>query len=199
MRIANNPQNNITDENFSDHIDILDYEKLTYVKKIKSNTSITLSVRILCCHNVKDMADNYCSTQKNTIAEKQLCDYDNKPKNIHFHIYPNSDESINPGNYFLAFVENADFRHSIQNISEELSALVNWLNIDVNILRLYIFTFGNPAFQTRNIDHIENLINKLLYKDINRRCLFNKINISLSTKEYLTISLQKKELFFTVS
>jgi hypothetical protein len=199
IRISKNPQNNIKDENFSDYIDIFDYEKLTQVKRIKLNTNITLSVRILCCHNVKNIPSNYCTKNKNTSATKQLCTYQHKPKNIHFHIYPNKDEAINPENYFLAFVENTEFLSSIPNISTELSRLVDWLNVDANILRLYIFTFGEPIFQTRNIGHIEHLINESLLNNINRICSFSNINITPSAKEQLTISLRNKELFFVAS
>jgi hypothetical protein len=172
----------------SDRFIILHPERLTYIRAIKVNTDIPIAVRILSCHIVKNREPNYCGKLRNEKATAIICDdtKGNIVRFIHFHITSRSD-AIRPVEYLLGFIEACELQANRTLLLEEFKKTINWLGSDKKRVACTIFTYGEPAFQTSNIRHSNEV------DDIEVQ------HIKISSKEFLTISQSGRRLQFTDS
>jgi hypothetical protein len=186
-----------------DRFEIKDGRNLTYVANIKTNTVITTSVRLLCCHHVKTSQNNYCAARKNTGAHITACSICTKW--THFHLSPVRNTNVADKDYLLSFVENSDFSASIPGILEEQINIVKTLDI-TRCIQYYIFMYGEPAFETSNNSHRDKIFDEAINTTAQKKgatviphpskdnCKLEKIY--LSAKNDLSFSLNNKQLVF---
>jgi hypothetical protein len=193
-----------------DRFEIKDGRNLTYVSNIKTNIDITTAVRLLCCHHVKGMPDNYCTTREKKDASTTACSL--RTKWTHFHLSPEigrrNSHRIEDEDYLLSFVENLDFSPSISDILEEQIDIVKTLGIRRPV-RYYIFTYGEPSFTTSTPDNIEHIFGEAIKTVAHKaklakvqcpsadNCNFEKIG--RSEKNDLSFSLNNRRLVFSSS
>ncbi|GMO21733.1 MAG: hypothetical protein Ta2B_00560 [Termitinemataceae bacterium] len=191
------------EDDISDSFEILSAKKLTQVKKFTTNSDVKLFIRLLCCHHVKSNDRNYCDTiRKNNKALKIVCKMEEKPRWTHFYMYPENVPEVEGSGYILSFIENAYFNENIENIINEQCNMINWLALDKEKVYLYLFTYGEPVYETRSFEQTERTITASINKNktkIKTSVFPVRSKISKSTKEQLTISLKEKRLSFSAS
>jgi hypothetical protein len=187
----------------SDRFRVLQAENLTHIKEILANISTNqpLQVRLLCCYRMKDAAENYCKDRRIDNADKRICSDESgiKTSYIHFHVKMKSMNSIE---YLLAFIEGSELTNNTDNMVKELFCSIAWLGITSPEIFLNVFTFGHPVFSTKNVNHLDELINSAK-KQVNNEyhgiidCRVTHIN--KDSENRLSVSLKNDILFFNPS
>jgi hypothetical protein len=201
IRIAKKDEE--TDKNDSDSFEILNYEELTYVQRLKTTIVTPLNIHLLCCHYFFGKAKNYCTIRKNEQAIKKICDKIPRLRFLHFHVYPGFSEDIDAANYLLAFIERSEYHANIDCLVEEMLEIIHWLNItNTQKIFYHICLFGNPVFRTSNIHYLDNLINTKKKKAFSNDTIdieCDTMEINRRSRDCLTISLEKRRLVFSDS
>jgi hypothetical protein len=190
-----------------DRFRILQAESLTHVKEIAANTGTNrpLQIRLLCCYRMKNLPENYCEYRRVDRPKKRVCDEHTGIKNcfVHFHI---KIKKTNNNEYLLAFIEGADLYTNIEILVDEMFKSVEWLEIAAKRVLLSIFTFGEPAFRTRNVSYLDKCIND--YKNIllhahqisdNAEYNCDLMHISKDYENRVTVSMRNNNLHFAAS
>jgi hypothetical protein len=136
----------------SDGFKVLQAESLTRIKHIIAQ-ELPLRVRLLCCYRVKDLEETYCVFRRVDNPKKQICSGESGIKTdfIHFHIQ--GEKTLRCSNYLLAFIEGSDLSNNVETLVKELLSSIAWLEIEAPDIILNVFTFGQPVFGTRNLEH----------------------------------------------
>jgi len=167
---------------------------LTQIRKITSTAVANrLQARLLCCYQVKDFSENYCTPEQIDKPRKQVCS-DGVPKNryVHFHLKL---ENIDDNEYLIAFIKRTDFNsNNINALKKEIAHSIAWLEITSQYIFVKIFKIGEPAFSgTNTIAHYQ----KELCSEGNVKVSIAEINRNF--RDSLTVSLENNLLSFVPS
>jgi hypothetical protein len=135
--------------------------------------------------------------------KKQICsdEFGIKTSFIHFHIHGEI-KNLRCSEYLLAFIEGSDLYDNAKTLVEELILSIAWLEIDTPEVFLNVFTFGEPVFGTRNLNHLEELINSTQAQAADKHHGIIECKITHITEKFenlMSVSVRGGYLYFNPS